>query len=265
MWRYAEVVSIGLLLAQAVAGGLPSPRWAVPAALAVLFVDAVRTMPADPDAAGYGWQVLQPGNDIPSGFESGLTASWASLTVCWASLTAVVLLLVAWRRGGLRRRTVAAAAVAAALVAGYAVVRVVDIWLDVRAEHRRYPGGNDSADAVSAAGLAVLPPLALGLTALALAAALAGHGRRLASTGAALLAVVALPQLDASIGAVPLPFYAGDRTALFTWDAITPTLSLPQPVPAITAAVELAAYLLIVTGLTGSHRPTPAAPAPPAE
>ncbi|MCW3817740.1 hypothetical protein ONA91_25125 [Micromonospora sp. DR5-3] len=254
VWRYAEVVAIGLLLAYAVVSGLPALRWAVPAALAVLLLDAVRTMPADPNER-YGWQVLKPGGDINalSGFESGLTA-------CWAPLTAAAVLLVVWHRSAWRRRTAAAAAVAAVLVTGYAVVRIVDIWLTIGTDQRQYPTRTDSADAVTAVSLAVLPSLALGLTALALATALAGHHRRLGSAGAALLAVAALPHLDASIGAVPLPLYAGDRTALF---AITPTLSMPQPVPALTALMELTAYLLLVTGLTGSCRPTGAAPAEP--
>lgn len=38
-------------------------------------------------------------------------------------------------------------------------------------------------------------------------------------------------------------------------------MSLPQPVPALTAMVELTAYLLLVAGLTGSRRPTRAVPA----
>ncbi|WP_244933145.1 hypothetical protein [Micromonospora tulbaghiae] len=256
VWRYAEVMAIGLLLAYAVVSGLPAPRWAVPAALAVLLVDAVRTMPADPGTEGYGWQVLKPAADIDtlSGFQSGIAA-------CWAPLTAAAVLLVVWHRGGWRRRTAAAAAVAAVLVTGYAIVRIVDIWLAIGADQRQYPTGPDSTDSVIAVSLAVLPPLALGLAALALAAALAGHHRRLASTGAALLAVAALPHLDASISAVPLPLHAGDRTALFAWQTITPTLSMPQPVPALTTLMELTAYLLLVMSLTGSRHPTPAAPA----
>ncbi|MFJ8582615.1 hypothetical protein [Micromonospora sp. NPDC093277] len=171
------------------------------------------------------------------------------------------MLLVAWRRGGWRRRTVAAGAVGAVLVTGYEVVRIVDIWLAVGAARRQYPTGADSADSVIAVSLAMLPPLALGLAALALAATLAGHRRLLALAGAALLAVAALPHLDASIGVVPLPLYAGDRTALFAWQAVLPSLSMPQPVPAFTALVELAAYLLLVPGLTGSRRPAGAAAA----
>ncbi|MFI6229628.1 hypothetical protein ACIBCR_20200 [Micromonospora echinospora] len=261
VWRYAEVLSLALLLAYAVVSGLPQPRWAVPAALTALLVDAVRTMPADPDTGPLAWQVLRPGPadvDTWAGFESGLT-------LCWASSVAAVVLLAAGRRAGWRRPVVAVAAVAATLVVGYAVVRVVDVHNAARAEQRPYAGGADVADTVTAVGLAVLPAVALGLTALALAVALAGQGRWLASAGAVLLAVVALPSLDASIGAVPLPLYAGEvRSAAFAWHAITPSLAMPQPVPALTAAVELTAYLLLVAGLTGARRSTDAAPAQPA-
>ncbi|WP_406063574.1 hypothetical protein [Micromonospora sp. NBC_00860] len=81
-------------------------------------------------------------------------------------------------------------------------------------------------------------------------AALAGHGRRLASIGAALLALTALPLMDTCIGMVPMPRSVGRDNARFAWHAITPTLSLPQPMPALTAVVELTAYLLLVAGLT---------------
>lgn len=256
VWRYAEVLSIGLLLVHAPVSGLRAPRWAVPAALAVLLVDATLTMPADPDTDGYGWKILEPGADIdmPAGFEAGLASSWASLT-------ATALLLVVYRSGAWRGRTAVAATATCVLFTGYAVVRIVDIWLAVHAAHEPYANSTDSGVAVTAAGLATLTPLALGLLAVALATALAGNGRWLASTGAALLVVVALMHLDASIDAVPLPLYAGERTALFTWDTITPTLSMPQPVPALTAIAELTAYLLLFAGLTASRRPTSAAPA----
>ncbi|MEH0970683.1 hypothetical protein V6U77_06045 [Micromonospora sp. CPCC 205546] len=254
VWRYAEVLAVALLLACAVLGGPRAPGRALPAALAVLLVDAVRTMPAEPDRDGYGWKVSRPGDgiDVSSGVEFALSASWASLA-------AVVLLLVVWRSGGWRPRPLAAASVAAVLITGYAVIRVVDVWLAVRAEGRWY--AIDVGDVVTAVILSVLPPVALGLAALVLAAVLAGHGRRLASAGAVLLALVALPQLDASVGVLSLPLGAGDRTALFAWYAITPTPSMPQPVAALTAAVELLAYLLLVAGLTASPRGARVTPA----
>jgi hypothetical protein len=58
LWRYAEVLSVGVLLVYAVVSGLPAPRWAVPAALAGLAMDAVRTMPASKPASlplGHCW------------------------------------------------------------------------------------------------------------------------------------------------------------------------------------------------------------------
>ncbi|ROO52936.1 hypothetical protein EDC02_7890 [Micromonospora sp. Llam0] len=260
-WRYAEVLAIGLLIIYAVASGLPTPRWAVPAALAVLLLDALWTMPAD-RAEGHGWQVLRPdtaGVDRLAGFEAGLA-------ICWASLTAVALLLAAWHRRGnrhlgpgvhpRRRRTTVTAALAAVLITGYAAVRILAIWLTLATAQRDHPTGADLAGSVIAVSLAVLPPLGLGLAALALATALAGHRRWLASAGATLLAVTALSHVDTAIRAVPLPLYAGDQLAWSAAYAIASTPWTPSPVAALTALLELAAYLLLVTGLTGFHPPT---------
>ncbi|ADL45556.1 MULTISPECIES: hypothetical protein [Micromonospora] len=270
LWRGAEVLSLALLLAYAVAAGLPAPRWAVPAALVPLIVDAVRTMPAEPGAGDVGWTVYGSDDsavDRTAGFDAALAGSWAALV-------AVAVLLLAYRGRG-RRRHLIAAAVAAAPVVGYAAVRVTDIGVAVAAGTRVVETrtrttltrvdspGYDQADVVPALVLAVLPPLALALAALALAALLAGRGRRLAATGAALLAVLALPLLDAAIEAVRLPVSA-DGTALFAWYAITPTTAMPQPMTALAAVVELAAYLLLVAGLTGADRAAPAVPAPAA-
>ncbi|MGC4900354.1 hypothetical protein ACLQ2Y_13560 [Micromonospora echinospora] len=267
LWRGAEVLSLALLLAYAVAAGLPAPRWAVPVALAPLLVDAVRTMPAGAGAGDAGWVVYGSGDsafDRTAGFDAAFAGSWAALV-------AVAVLLVAFRGRGRRRRLIAAA-VAAAPVVGYAAVRAADIGVAVAASNRvvetrtrttltRGEGpGYDHVDVVPALVLAVLPPLALALAALALAVLLAGRGRRLAATGAALLAVLTLPLLDAALAAVPHPFEA-DGTALFAWYAIPPTSAMPQPVAALTAAAELAAYLLLVAGVTGADRAAPAVPA----
>ncbi|MEU8316365.1 hypothetical protein [Micromonospora sp. NPDC048887] len=262
LWRGAEVLSLALLLAYAVAAGLPAPRWAVPVALAPLIVDAVRTMPAEPGAGDTGWIVY--GGDRVFDSTAGFDATFAG---SWAALVATAVLLVAFRGRG-RRRHLIAAVVAAVPVVGYAAVRVADIGVAVAAVETRSRStltrvegpGNDQADVVPALLLAVLPPLALALAALGLAVLLAGRGRRLAATGAALLAVLALPLLDSGIEALRLPGSA-DGTALFAWYAITPTRTLPQPVPALVAVVELAAYLLLVAGLTGADRAAPAVPA----
>ncbi|PWR09065.1 hypothetical protein DKT68_13345 [Micromonospora acroterricola] len=255
VWRYAEVLSIGLLLACAVVNRSPSSPWALGAALAVLFIDAVRTMPAAGDSDGYGWKVLVPGSgrETPSAFESGLA-------LCWPSLVAALVLLVAWRRSGWYRQSVAPAVVAAALISGYAGVRIVSTWRAVAAAPPKVAGA-EGADLTMAVGMAVLPPLVLGITALALASVLAGHGRRLASIGATLLALMALPLIDTSIDTIPMPLSVGSANALFAWGGITPTLSMPQPMLALTAVFELTAYLLLVAGLTDSPDPTGASPA----
>ncbi|WP_444947758.1 hypothetical protein [Micromonospora ureilytica] len=244
IWRYAEVLSVGLLLAYAIISRPQSSRWALWAALAVLLVDAVRTTPAARGSDSYGVLVFAPGSSIetPSSFESGLS-------LCWPLLTAVGVLLVAWHRGGWHRHTVVPAVVGAALITGYAVFRVVGVWRAVAAEPPR-ASGTDEAETMMAVSTAVLPPLVLGVTAFALAASLAGHGRRLASIGAALLAFMALPLMDTCIDMVPMPLSVDSDNALIAWHAITPTLSIPQPMAALTAAVELTAYLLLVAGLT---------------
>ncbi|WBB96700.1 MULTISPECIES: hypothetical protein [unclassified Solwaraspora] len=250
-WRYAEVLAIGLLVAYAVASGLPTPRWAVPAALAVLMLDAVRTMPGD-RAEGHGWQVLRPdtaGVDRFAGVEAGLA-------LCWASLTAVAVLVAAWHRHPRRRRPAVATALAAVVITGYAAIRIIASWLTMAINHRDHSTGADLAGSVIAVSLAVLPPLGLGLAALALATALAGHRRWLASAGAALLAVTALPHVDAAIRAVPLPLHAGDQLAWSAAYAIGSTPSTPYPVTALITLLELTAYLLLVTGLADFHPPT---------
>ncbi|MEU4565554.1 hypothetical protein [Micromonospora sp. NPDC023956] len=255
VWRYAEVLSVALLLVYALVNGLPSPRWVVPTALAVLLANAAQRLPADLHAGQFGWQVLQPG---VTGIETwvGFKAGFA---ISWAPLTAAAVLLAIRRRIGWRRRSGTTAAIAATLVAGYAVVRVVDVWLALRPLQQQEVNDSGSSATLITVGLAVLPPLALGMTALALAAALAEHGRRVAPAGAVLLAVIALPYMDWSIGAVPLPLYAGDDTTLFAWGALMPSPSMPQPVPALTAMLELTAYLLLVAGLTGSRHRSQAA------
>ncbi|MFF0151873.1 hypothetical protein [Micromonospora sp. NPDC005203] len=255
LWRYAELLSVGLLLACAVVSPSPRSRWPLGVALAVLLVDAVRRMPAAGDSDGDGWQVLVPGSarEAPSAFESGLS-------LCWPSLTAALVLLVAWRRGGWHRQTAVPAGVLAALIAGYATFRTVSIWRAAAAVPPR-TAGTEVADLTMAVGMAVLPPLVLGITALALASVLAGNGRRLASIGATLLALVALPLMGTSIDTVAMPLSVGSDSGLFAWNGITPTLSMPQPMVALTAVVELTAYLLLVAGLTDSTDPVDASPA----
>ncbi|MEU4690138.1 hypothetical protein [Actinoplanes sp. NPDC023714] len=228
VWRFAELAAWAALLASAVLRGLPAPRWAVPAALGVLLVDAVRTLPAEPNPHGYGWQVLTPGDagDVTSGFASAV-AAW------WAPLVAVVLLLVTARsaKGG---RVGAAVLAAAVPIVGYALFRVIGIGPDYLA----FTAG------------AVLPAVVLGLAAAGLAAVLVRDGRRPAAAGAVLLAVVALPAIDSGIAATELPYRVSSDPGLFGWDLITPSLAMPQPMPALVAAVTMTAFLLIVAGVS---------------
>ncbi len=233
--RYAEILALLLLLAYAALTGLPSPRWVLPAAIAVLLTDAVRTLPAVP-VAGSGLQFRTPAQaDLPSGFEVGLGATWAALIF-------VVLMPTAARGTTRRRRAAVPAAVAAVLVTGYAVVRVGGIYSGTRAA--------DSGSVATAAGLAVLMPLALSLAAAGVAAVLAARGHRRAAAGAVVLAAAALLHLDAALGAVPLPYpvYASQRTAM---SVLTSPPSLPGAVAASAAIAEFTAYLLLVTGLSG--------------
>ncbi|PTA46176.1 hypothetical protein [Micromonospora sp. RP3T] len=254
VWRGAEVLSLALLLAYALARGRPALRWPVPVALAVLLVDAVRTMPGAPGTREFGWTAYGRIEhvDVTAGIEAGLTA-------CGAALAAVALLLAGWR-GRVTRGPVVLAALGAAPIVGYALIRVVDLRRDLLAEDLSRPGGPDVADAVGALILAVLPALALALAALALAVLLVGRGRRLAAAGAVLLSVTALPLIDTSIDAVRLPVSTFTEAGVLY--AVTPTATLPQPVPALAVLVELTAYLLLVAGLAGAGRGAPAAPAP---
>jgi hypothetical protein len=247
VWRFAELASLGALLAYAVLRGLPEPRWALPAALAALFVDAVRTLPPVPSASEFSWQILTPAEGIE--MTSGVEAAFAAW---WAPLVAVVLLLIAWHQGHLPSRVATTvAAVAAVLITGYAAIRVIGIGLAVRGSHTPHPGRVDAAETMTAATLAVLPAVALGLAAVALTAVLARTRRRLAAAGASLLAVVALPHIDSGIEAAALPYSASIYTGLFGTDLLTPTLVMPQPLSAMTTALEMAAFLLLVAGNAG--------------
>jgi hypothetical protein len=250
--RSAEVLALLLLLAYALPAELPAPRWALPAALAAPVVDAVRTMPrAQPVTSGWTvYGALPVEIDVWSAFGEGLRATWAG--------TAFAVVLLLWlATGGERARrpvpavrdraALAGGALAVVLVAGYALVRVVQVWRALVDPRGGY-GDPDPVEAATAVGLAVVAPLLLALASLVAAVVLARRARWLAAGGAALLAAVALPSLDAALTAAPMPFAAYDG-ALFAWFAITPTLSMPAPVPASTAAVELTAYALMVVGL----------------
>ncbi|GAA0383691.1 MULTISPECIES: hypothetical protein [Micromonospora] len=226
--RYAEVLAVAVLLAYALLAGLPSPRWVVPVGLIVVAVDAWWTMPVDPAEGGYRWQVLEPGP--PPEFTDGL---WTGLALTWAALFFVLLLaVVSWPQTDRRPsgRLSVGALLAAAAVVGYVVFRLAG-----------YHGGQPRVAAV-----AVLAPLALALAAVLLAALLVRRGHRLAAGGAVLLLVAALFQFDAALAPYTLLPLSPNRGTLLTGAMAGPAL---VTMPALTAAAELAGYLLLVAGL----------------
>ncbi len=63
--------------------------------------------------------------------------------------------------------------------------------------------------------------------------------------------LVAVTHLDAALASLSLPSAAGPGVLLTA--AFRANASLPASGPAVFAAVELAAYLLLVVGLLGRH------------
>ncbi|WBB88666.1 hypothetical protein [Verrucosispora sp. WMMC514] len=241
--RQAEVAALLLLAAYALTARPPDLPWALPVAFAVPVVDAWITMPAEP--ADRGWQVLRTDAVDPTlGFVTGLRLSWAALL-----LVLILLLTGRWRDARPGRSALTGAVLAATLVVGYAAVRLAEIHFAVRATQRASPG-DTGPSAVATVG-AVLAPLVLAVGALVLAALLAGRRHRIAASGAVLLVLVAVTHLDVALDALSLPSAAGQGvllTAVYQANA-----SLPASGPAVLAAVEVAAYLLLVVGLVGRH------------
>ncbi|GIJ08763.1 hypothetical protein ACFFMR_01610 [Micromonospora andamanensis] len=238
--RQAELAALLLLSVYALTARPPARPWAVPVALTALVADAWATMPAE--SADRGWQVLRPGAADPTlGFVTGLRLSWAALV-----FVLVLLLTVRWREARPSRPALAGTVLAAVLVTGYAAVRLVEIQRAVR-----------DAQPDLAVTAAVLAPLTLALGALVLAALLTGRRQRLAAGGATLLALVALTYLDAALALTQLPSYL-ERGTVFT-AAFQGTERLPALGPAVVAAVELSAYLLLVVGVS-ARQAVPAGP-----
>ncbi|AGZ40232.1 hypothetical protein [Actinoplanes friuliensis] len=280
----AELLLTAALLVCAV---LPWPPagWHLPVATAALVIEAALTMPSPPSDAGYAWVVVDPSKIDRSAVWRAQLEGFAPV---WAALFFVAVLLLAARRSsagrrgfgarrssdarrgrlaspdgsaGRRRGTLIAAIAGATLIAAYATVRVAEVVLDV---HERAATRADSFDPTSmglTAAWSVLPALLLGLAALTLAASTSRRpppasdqppasvrDRRLVACGAALLAISCLPWIDTGLEAAQLPYLAGDDTALFDHWAITPTMAMPQPVLAITTALQLTAYVLVVWG-----------------
>jgi hypothetical protein len=232
LWRFAELGTFGLLSVYAALAG--TPFWWGPVALSPLLVDALLTLPpAGP--ATYGWQVLStdqlPRNLVLDALDQGFR-------LAGPALLAVLALLVA-RRGGWRSsgRVVVAAGLALAVV-GYAVVRVGGIVGYLHGHPSDGSGG-------WAVAVAVLVPVSLAVAALGLAGKAGGWA---APAGGVLIAAGALPMIDSMIGSVPNPYPIEDA-GLFAWDAISPSVTLPAPVPALTEALLLAGLLCVVAGL----------------
>ncbi|PZF93254.1 hypothetical protein C1I93_18130 [Micromonospora endophytica] len=242
--RQAEVFALALLLAYALFAGLPSPRWAVPAGLAVLIFDAVRTMPSG--RVDYGWQVFRyEPLELSGRLRDGLELTWAALVVV------LVLALVARRHAGRPSRwALVGAVLTGGLVLGYLAVRVAH---GLRKARPAWAGDGGRSDSIEFVTAALTPPLVLALGAIALATMLVGQGRRLAACGAGLLALAAMFHLDTAMALGPqrLSAYPVDPGVVFTQVfTFTPTLATA---PALTSAAELAGCLLLVVGLCGGR------------
>jgi hypothetical protein len=231
-WRFAELATFVLL--SVYAAGVGTPSWLGPVALSPLLVDALLTIPPATPAA-YGWQVLSTDqlhrHPVLDALDQGFR-------LAGPALLAVLALLVArrdrWRPSG---RAVVAAVLALAVV-GYAVVRVGKIVGYLHGHPSDGSGG-------WAVAVAVLVPVSLAVAALVLAGKAGGWA---APIGGVLIAAGALPMIDSMIGTVPTSYPIYDA-GLFGWDAITPSVALSAPVPALTEAPLLAGLLGVVAGL----------------
>lgn len=159
----------------------------------------------------------------PSDFEWALP-SVVAFGATWATL-AFALLLIPLARAWPSRWT----AVPAVAVIAYLVAR---------------PGGLTS-------GGTVLPVL-LSLVALGVAGALYASGHRLAATGAALSALCGLLILERTRHLLPAPPDTAFLTVGVLLDGGT------YPLPALIAALQLTAVMLVVTGLTRKEHPVDA-------
>ncbi|NLU79351.1 hypothetical protein HCA58_13360 [Micromonospora sp. HNM0581] len=267
----AEMLALLLLAAYALSAGytpvIPAPpavsstpdlavpvvRWVVPVALTTLMVDAWHSMPIA-DARRLAFLAVDPP-------DPALVVT-AEVRENWAGMVFVSMLALTARLGGGRpgRPATVGMVLAAVLVTGYAFVRSVAEYTEVWELRRQHPGvDGDSLARIAATGVAGLLPLALALGAIVLVALLLAHRLRLAAGGAVLLVLVALIRVDAVIGSPPQPPHLIDRGGVFT--AATQTVpGFAAHGPAMVAALELAAYLLLVVGLYAGR--TGRSPAP---
>ena len=144
--------------------------------------------------------------------------------------------------------TLAAAAgmwVAGVVVLVYAVVRVVAL------------GQIDPTRNGVVLAAAVVVPVVFGLSAAGLAARIVRRGRRWPGVlGAFLLVGSALPMIDSTLDALPSSYMIfEDSTRLFGWDFLTPSDSVPAPVPALTVAVQLTGLVLLIGGRVFRSKP----------
>lgn len=261
--RHAEVWALLTLGGYALLGELPKPRWVVPAALLVLVVEAYRTAPAainhDRDL-----QLLLP---APDGHSPSPVMLTDGFVLAWAALVVSLLLLGAGRHWPIAHRqlvprrgpVVVGTVLAILLVTAYPAVRLGEIALDLFAREQSTSASTDRVSAaLVSAGSVLLAPLVLGLTAICLTAVLFRRGRAIAAVGAALLAVAALPQVDLALAAIALPLDVGRDSAVVSSFAVAPPSLIMAPLPALAAAIELTACVLLAVGLTraGSREKT---------
>jgi hypothetical protein len=131
------------------------------------------------------------------------------------------------------------------LVIGYVAVRSAAIEFGTSQASASTTGSAQVLSAVTA----TLVPLALALIAVAIAVLSVMRRQWQAAAGAVLLAGAALIWIDGAIGAVRMPYQVRDYAAMFSPDLLTPTAALPQPGQAVTAALRLAAAILIIAGI----------------
>jgi hypothetical protein len=88
VFRYAEILALGVLLAVTIARGLPEPQWALPVGFAALLIDAVRTLPPlYPQAGPTGYWAYSLGPvPGPSAFALGMELTWAPFLFAMAVL-----------------------------------------------------------------------------------------------------------------------------------------------------------------------------------
>jgi hypothetical protein len=238
LFRPAEVLALLCLL-------LCCRSWGQRAAVAVLVVGAALTVPP-PAGDGAGLQILSPEQ------YDGLArqARLESLIPVVATLAFLVVLVATTARGG-RPRLIAGAA-------GISVAVVVVGYVALRAATVTAAAGPGALDAV------VLVPLLAALTALSLAVLTAARRRWLATTGATLFTAVSVIWIDGAIGGVEMAYAVRDAAMPFALNLITPTDTFPQPTPALIAALQLTAAILVVAGLTRVRQQAPEVVRPPA-